>query len=114
MSPGAVVSGRFAVERLAGSGGMGSVYRAVDQTPGAAVALKILHAQDLHGRERFENEARLLAGLEHPGIVRYVDHGETEGRPFLVMEWLEGEDLAAHLARRRRRGGCCCCCCCCC
>lgn len=52
-------------------------------------------------RNRFEREANILAKLRHPSIVRYVAHGSTpDGEPFLVMEWLDGEDLHARLARQ--------------
>ena len=100
-----VVLGRFELESLAGSGGMGLVYRAKDLSSGMRVALKVM-SNGLHTREmesdsaRFDREVRLLAQLNHPAIVRYVTHGLTSrGEPVLVMEWLEGEDLGCHLAR---------------
>jgi eukaryotic-like serine/threonine-protein kinase len=97
---GEVIGGRFAIDRLAGSGGMGAVYRAVDRRDGAVVALKLLHGYDARAAERFANEASVLSQLAHPGIVGYVDHGATlEGQPFLAMEWIDGEDLGARLAR---------------
>src|SRR5262245_28893618 len=88
---------RFEIERQAGSGGMGAVYRARDRATGAAVALKLMHpgAAGPDGGERFAREARILAEIEHPGIVSYVAHGQTpDGRRYLAMEWLDGEDLA--------------------
>jgi len=99
-----VVAQRFQIEELAGSGGMGSVYRARDLEEGNVVALKILHDADAGplAIERLHREARALASLNHPGIVRYVAHGETpEGSPFLAMEWLEGADLE-HVLKQRR------------
>ncbi len=102
LAGGALFANRFEIERLAGSGGMGAVYRARDRRTGAPVALKVLHdtAADPEALERFAREGRLLGELEHPGIVAYVDHGRTpEGRSFLAMEWLDGEDLAVRLAR---------------
>ncbi len=102
MREGQIIGGRFAIERLAGSGGMGAVYRARDRATGATVALKLLHGHDGRDNDRFENEASLLARVEHPGIVRYVAHGAAEaGERFLVMEWLDGEDLATRLDRER-------------
>jgi hypothetical protein len=78
---------------------MGVVYRAEDTTTGARVAVKVIRS-DPRAALRFGREARLLARLDHPAIVRYVAHGATpEGAPFLAMQWLEGEDLAARLAR---------------
>ena len=96
LASGSVVLGRFAIDKLAGQGGMGAVYRAVDQKTGSPVALKVLfNAED---EARFLREAQLLAELRHPGIVGYVHHGHTEkGQPFLAMEWLSGCDLAEKL-----------------
>jgi serine/threonine protein kinase/tetratricopeptide (TPR) repeat protein len=101
---GEVVAGRYQVERLAGRGGMGEVYRAIDLVTAEPVAMKILRAQsgriDEEVANRFNREARLLADLRHPGIVRYVAHGQTAaGMRYLIMEWLEGETLAERLAR---------------
>jgi Protein kinase domain len=101
LAPGDVVSDRFVVERRAGGGGMGIVYRAVDNRTGELIALKVMSRPGRHD-ERFSQEARVLARLKHPAIVRYVDHGTTsEGMLYLAMEWLDGEDLARHLWRSR-------------
>jgi hypothetical protein len=97
-----VVAQRFEIERRAGRGGMGDVYRARDRHTGAAVALKLTHggAGGADADERFAREARLLSEIDHPGIVSYVAHGRmSDGRRYLAMEWLEGEDLAARLSR---------------
>ncbi len=84
-----------------GHGGMGSIYRAADALSGQSVALKLLHAESSEALLRFHREASVLAGLHHPGIVSYVAHGTAEdGRPFLAMQWLEGEDLAQRIARQ--------------
>ncbi|WP_155798711.1 serine/threonine-protein kinase, partial [Sorangium cellulosum] len=98
--PQKLVGGRFELERIAGSGGMGDVYRARDRQDGALVALKLLRSSDAQLVARFQREARLLAELRHPAIARHVAHGVSEqGQHYLAMEWLEGEDLAARLAR---------------
>src|SRR5262245_448613 len=95
ISPGTVVADRFMDAEHVSAGGMATVYRAVDQLTGQPVALKVLHRGAEHAIERFAREARLLAELRHPGIVSYITHGQTEGgRFYLVMEWLEGEDLS--------------------
>ena len=96
---GKTVSGRFELERLAGSGGMGAVYRARDLTDGSTVAVKILTGRELREAERFDLEAAILAELTHPAIVRYIAHGVEGGDHFIAMEWLEGEDLATRLDR---------------
>ncbi|MDC0743263.1 serine/threonine-protein kinase [Polyangium mundeleinium] len=102
MQAGDVIDDRFVIERLAGSGGMGSVFRAHDRLSSGPVAVKVLHDREPRDIARFDREARVLAGLDHPGIVRYVAHGVTgAGEPFLAMEWLAGEDLGARLARGR-------------
>lgn len=95
LGAGDLVAGRFRVHALAGSGGMGSVFRARDEVNGQDVALKVLSRQrdaDLH---RFMREASLLRELKHPAIVGYVGHGTLpEGGPFLAMEWVHGRTLA--------------------
>ena len=81
-----------------GAGGMGAVYRATDRVDGGRVAVKLTVATT--GLARALREAEALQTLVHPQIVRYVDHGRAPGGElYLVMEWLEGEDLAARLAR---------------
>ena len=102
MKPGTVIANRFVLGQEAGAGGMGTVFRAVDQRDGAAVALKLLRGHEAIDVERFEREAGILAELRHPGVVRYVAHGISgAGERYLAMEWLDGEDLAARLLRRR-------------
>ena len=90
---------RFRIERKAGSGGMGTVYRAVDAHTNEPVALKVIRADDEIDEERLSREAAALARVVHPAVVRYVDHGSGEDGHYLAMEWLEGEDLGARLAR---------------
>ena len=102
LEAGSVFAGRFQIDSPAGSGGMGTIYRAYDRHSEQRVALKLLHENPdgTHGAERFTREAQLLAELRHPGIVRYVAHGQSpEGFLFLAMEWLEGEDLRKRLTR---------------
>jgi tetratricopeptide (TPR) repeat protein len=94
-----VIADRFEIEQLVGSGGMGEVFRARDRLTGGAVAVKVLHASS-RDTERFRREAQLLAEVSHPRIVKYVAHGIAEGsRPYIAMEWLEGEDLGERLSR---------------
>jgi len=79
-------------------GGMGVVYRGQDPS-GRAVALKVLLDQNPEGIERFKREAELAHGLSHPHVVPVYDYGVFQGRPFMVMGYVEGEDLMARLKR---------------
>jgi serine/threonine protein kinase len=101
LEAGDLVGDRFRIERLAGRGGMGSVYRAEDLRTGTHAAVKVTGRQTVAVRERFLREAAVLAELSHPRIVRYVAQGLTpQGCPFLAMDWLDGEDLCERLARK--------------
>jgi tetratricopeptide (TPR) repeat protein len=80
---------------------MGEIFRAIDQTTGEPVAIKLLRTGvSPHEEARFRREVAVLADLRHPNVVRYIDHGVWPGgRSFLAMEWLDGEDMEA---RRKR------------
>jgi eukaryotic-like serine/threonine-protein kinase len=98
-----LADGRYRVEEILGRGGMASVYLARDEELGRPVAVKVLaeHLADTAGfRDRFLREARLAAQLSHPNIVQVFDVGEDEGRPFIVMECVEGSTLADELKQR--------------
>ena len=100
MELGVLLGGRFELEQQIAAGGMGKVFRARDRVSGEAVAVKVMSEGREHHTARFAREVELLAELSHPGIVRYVSHGETpSGELFLAMEWLDGEDLKARLER---------------
>ncbi|UQA55757.1 serine/threonine-protein kinase [Polyangium aurulentum] len=104
---GALAGGKYKVLRLIGRGGMGSVYEAQNVAIGKRVALKFLRlgAGDAQVRARFHREARAVSAVESAHIVQIFDTGETEaGEPFLVMELLQGEDLATRLKRLGRMG----------
>lgn len=99
MKLGDVIAARFEVQAFVGEGGMGEVYRALDRQTGELVALKHVRVAR-EGEQRFFREARALALLNHPAIVRYVAHGSIPGgEHYLAMEWLEGENLRARLER---------------
>ncbi|WP_437620634.1 serine/threonine-protein kinase [Sorangium sp. So ce1151] len=101
MRAGEIVDERFEIEGLAGSGGMGHVYRARDRRTGDTVALKVLRRAGKSELSRFSNEVQALSALRIPGVVRYIAHGVTAGgQPYMVMEWLSGETLAARMAQR--------------
>ncbi|HXW05207.1 MAG TPA: protein kinase [Vicinamibacterales bacterium] len=94
--------GPYQISSRLGAGGMGEVYRARDTRLDRTVAIKVLPAtiaQSAGARERFEREARAIAGLNHPHICVLHDVGRHEGVDFLVMEYLPGETLSTRLAR---------------
>jgi serine/threonine-protein kinase len=102
---GETLSGRFRIERLLGRGGMSSVWQAYDEELGRLVAIKLLHTRRLESADsvdRFEREARTLALLAHPGIVTVIDRGETDGRPFIVCELVDGRDLHERISLEGR------------
>lgn len=91
--------GAFVIDRLIGRGGMGEVYLAHRAGAGFAqqVALKLVRPEAAARMAQFENERRILAGLEHPGIARLIDGGLTpDGRPYMAMEFVEGRDLVTY------------------
>ena len=97
-----VMFGAYRVEGLVGVGGMGQVYRATDLRLRRTVALKLLIpdlALDPEFGSRFEREARVLASLNHPNIATIHGLAEAEGVLALVLEFVEGQTLAARLAR---------------
>jgi serine/threonine protein kinase len=100
--PGRPLGGRYRMEALLASGGMGEVWAARDLLLDRVVAVKVLgpaFAGDGRAAERLRREARAAGRLEHPGIARVLDLGEGGGRPYLVMELLEGESLAERIGR---------------
>jgi serine/threonine protein kinase len=93
---------RYRVDRPLGHGGMATVYLARDTELDRPVAVKVLDAADEGLRKRFVREARLAARLSHPNVVSVFDAGEDDGRPYIVMEHVEGETVAEVLAGRGR------------
>jgi serine/threonine protein kinase len=96
--------GPYTIQSALGAGGMGEVYKARDVRLDRDVAIKVLAASlaaDARFKERFEREARVIASLNHPHICTLYDHGDHDGTIFLVMEYLEGETLAARLGHQR-------------
>ncbi len=95
--------GKYEVEEFLG-GGMSRVYRAKDSVLGRRVALKILTdtaAADPEAKTRFLEEARLASSIAHENIIAVYDFGEEQGRPFMVMEFLEGESLRDAIEKQR-------------
>ena len=103
---GTEIAGRYRLEETVGRGGMASVYRGRHVDIGNTVALKVMHStvSSMPGAAaRFLTEARAVAAVQHPGVVRVTDFGELEcGRPFMVMEHLVGRDLDTLICDRGR------------
>jgi eukaryotic-like serine/threonine-protein kinase len=105
LSGGLASLGRYRLGEILGQGGMALVYRARDGELDRPVAIKLLAddlAPDEALRRRFLREARLAARLAHPNVVQVYDLGAVDGRPYIVMEYVEGETLAEVLERRGR------------
>ncbi|HYU43997.1 MAG TPA: serine/threonine-protein kinase, partial [Vicinamibacteria bacterium] len=86
---------RYDTAVLLGEGGMGSVFRAFDPVLGRPVALKFLHRDNPALVERLMREARLQAGVDHPNVCRVYEVGEADGRPYIAMQYVEGQTLEA-------------------
>ncbi len=91
--------GKYRIERRLGEGGMGTVYLAHDEGIDRHVAIKVLRADDEEMRRRFRGEARSVGRLKHAHIVTVYDYSDFEGSPCIVMEYVEGETLAALIKR---------------
>jgi len=106
ISIGSVLDGRYRIDAVLGTGGMGRVYRGEHTGIGRAVAIKVLHADLNRNREaaqRFQREAIASGRLDHPNIVGVSDFGVLDDGPcYLVMEALEGESLGERLDREKR------------
>jgi serine/threonine protein kinase len=99
---GGLLKGRYRLERLLGHGGMAAVWLGQDEVLERPVAVKVLAdtiAGDPEFVARFRREARTAAGLSHPNLVGVYDYSEEGERPYLVMQFVPGEDLASRLAR---------------
>jgi serine/threonine-protein kinase len=102
----ALVAGKYQLTRMIGKGGMGSVHEGIHITLGTRVAVKFIEAEyadSTDARSRFENEARAAAKLQSKHVVSVFDHGVMpDGRPYIVMEFLQGEPLDRRLERLGR------------
>jgi serine/threonine-protein kinase len=106
-APLSLIRERYRLDALIGEGGMAEVWRAWDLTLQRPVAVKLLFARDARDEDvlvsRFLREARIAASVQHRNVIHIVDFGTTpENQPFMVMELLEGETLAARLRREKR------------
>src|SRR5438105_5988855 len=97
--------GQFLIEKEIGAGAMGTVYRGTDTKTGGKVAMKFISTgldSSPKALARFERETKILKALRHPNIVRLLAYQLEKGRPFYVMEFIEGESLEKLLERRGR------------
>jgi serine/threonine protein kinase len=105
IAPGTVLHGNFRVLRLIAGGGMGEIYAATHTRLAGRYAVKVLHAEAIatgSALERFRREAEITSALRHPHIVQVLDFNQMEdGRPYMVMEHLDGTDLRARLQAQR-------------
>src|SRR5688572_16451308 len=101
---GSTLAGRYEIEREIGAGGMATVYLARDLRHNRKVAIKVLHPElsAVLGTERFLQEIRTTAGLQHPHILPLFDSGDADGLIYYVMPYVEGESLRARLDRERQ------------
>ncbi|MBN1812914.1 MAG: serine/threonine protein kinase [Anaerolineae bacterium] len=106
LTKGAVLQNRYRIVSLLGQGGMGAVYRAWHLTLNIPLAIKEMVPQPgldtqtlTQLRQQFQQEAAVLARLNHPNLVRVIDHFEEGGSVYLVMDFVEGESLAERIAR---------------
>lgn len=96
VSEGQLISGRYRIKSLIGTGGMANVYKAYDEERHRTVALKVLkdeHRDDMEFVRRFEREAQAVLMLSHENIVRSYDVGEDGDCSYIVLEYVEGKTL---------------------
>src|SRR5436309_2927900 len=99
VNTGSVLDGRYRLEDVLATGGMGAIFRGTDLVLERPVAVKTIHphlATTSHAA-RFLHEAETLAALAHPNLVAVYDSGTQDGLPYLVMEYIQGESLASIL-----------------
>ncbi|MEE9126510.1 MAG: serine/threonine-protein kinase, partial [Planctomycetota bacterium] len=102
LRPGTVILDRYRIVSLLGKGGMGTVYRAEDQVLRQEVALKFLSAacaSDPRSIRNLQQEVKISRQVTHNNVCRVYDIGDIHGRPFISMEYVDGEDLTSVLRR---------------
>jgi serine/threonine protein kinase len=103
LAPGSIFARRYRIQRFLGSGAMGYVCSAIDESIDEVVALKVLSLpihEDPDSFERFKNELKLARRIRHRNVVQSFDLGFAEGYPFISMEYIDADNLLKHLARR--------------
>ncbi len=100
LEQGTLLKGRYRIQNVLGKGGMGAVYRALDESLGVNVAVKENLVEDEDAIRQFRREATILAGLRHPNLPRVTDHFVIPDQgQYLVMDFIEGEDLKMRIQR---------------
>src|SRR5579871_3188694 len=97
--------GKYKVQAHIATGGMGTVYKAIDEELGRVVALKVLDsslADNANTLARFRREARHAARLSHKNIVTLYEYGQVDGRHFLALEYVDGIDMYDYIERKGR------------
>ncbi len=105
LAPNVVIAGRFRLNKLLGRGGMGSVWHATHLGLDIPCAVKFIEgeqAQSPEAQARFEREAKAAAQLRSPHVVQILDHGISDGTPYIAMELLDGEDLGKRMRQTKR------------
>ncbi|HKO56278.1 MAG TPA: serine/threonine-protein kinase, partial [Thermoanaerobaculia bacterium] len=105
LQPGSVFGRRYRIQKFLGSGAMGYVCSAIDESIDELIALKVLSApmqEDPAAYERFKLELKLARRIRHRNVVQTFDLGFAEGYPFISMEYIDADNLLKHLARRGR------------
>lgn len=95
--PGSIIRNRYRIENLLGKGGFGEVHKGWDTVLEIPVAVKMLFDNSPASISLFKSEAKILAKLKHPHLPRVTDYFSENGTHFLVMDFIEGEDLQVHL-----------------
>ena len=100
---GSIFAERFKILSKLGAGGMGSVYKGKHMLMDKVVAIKVLEKANAESARRFQQEAKLACQLQHPNIISVTDFGiSTDGQPYLVMDFLEGQSLGEAIAKERK------------
>ncbi len=101
MNTGVILQGRYEIQEKIGEGGMGAVYKAIDNRLKKTVALKQTFLNEPELQKAFEREALLLANLHHPSLPRVIDHFKEAESQFLVMDYIDGQTLIEYLKQNR-------------
>jgi serine/threonine protein kinase len=103
LHPGTILAGGYRIERVLGSGGFGHVYLAIDLRTNQQYAIKEYLVTGASGRAQLEHEARILSQLHHPNLPAFRDAFDERGRYYIVLSYIEGNDLTDFIRRTRQR-----------